>query len=42
MLKIASCLEVGPKFYNLFSYDAIIFSNCVQVVMELCETKFTY
>jgi hypothetical protein len=40
MLKIASALKVGPKLSNLFGYDAIIFSDCLQIAMEFCETNF--
>ena len=38
MAKILSALEVGPKFVQLFSYDAIVFRNHVQYAMEMCRT----
>lgn len=41
MAKIMSALEVGPKFYPIFFYDAIIYENKIQFAMELCRTNYT-
>lgn len=40
MMKLASCLEVGPHFRSIMGYDAIIFEDCLQVGMEFCKTDY--
>lgn len=37
LAKLASILKVGPKFVNIFGYDAIIFQSDLQFAMEMCE-----
>lgn len=41
--KIASALAIGPTFYKLFGYDAILFNDGLEYYMEECshaEEKF--
>ena len=40
MMKLASCLEVGPHFRSIQGYDAVIFEDCLQVGMEFCKTDY--
>ena len=40
MAKVFSALEAGPKFVKLFSYDAVVYRNCVQFAMEMCRTDY--
>lgn len=38
--KVASALQIGPKFCNIFGYDVLIFDDGLQFAMEMCETRF--
>lgn len=40
MAKIASALEIGPKYYQLFGYDALIFDDGVHFVTQFCHTNY--
>ena len=40
LAKMASALQIGPKFCNIFGYDVLIFNDGLQFAMEMCETKF--
>ena len=37
--KIASILEVGPRFETIYGYDLLITEDVVEYAMELCETN---
>lgn len=41
MAKLFSALEIGPKFSQLFQYDAILFDRSLQYAMEFCVTNYT-
>jgi hypothetical protein len=36
LVKIASKLEIGPKFVSVYGYCAIIFIEGLQFAMEVC------
>jgi hypothetical protein len=36
--KVMSGLRTGPKFKKILSYDAVVYEDCVQFCMEICET----
>ena len=38
--KLASCLQVGPHFSNIYGYDAVLFADCLQFSMEMCATAY--
>lgn len=37
LLKIASALEAGPNMTDIYGFDIMVFEDCIEFGMELCE-----
>jgi hypothetical protein len=36
-IKICSALEAGPQIGNLFGFDMVCYSSCIEFAMEKCH-----